>query len=49
MVAEAFVLFFSISTELDGGRYTISVLEDRHIRRTNPDDKLFDSVVFFGS
>ena len=30
MVAEAFVLFFPVTSELDGGSYTIAVIVDRH-------------------
>ena len=30
MVVEAFVLFFSVTTELNGGIYTIAVLGDIH-------------------
>ena len=30
MVAEAFVLFFIVTLELNVGRYTITVLGDRH-------------------
>ena len=31
MVAEAFVLFFLVTLELNGGSYTIDVLGDRHV------------------
>ena len=30
MVAEAFVLFFTITLEINDGNYTIAVLGDRH-------------------
>ena len=30
MVAEAFVLFFPVTLEVNGGIYTIDVLRDRH-------------------
>ena len=33
MVAEAFVLFFPVTPELNGGSYTISVLGDIHAER----------------
>ena len=33
MVAEAFVLFSPVTPELNGGRYTIAVIRDRHAER----------------
>ena len=33
MVAEAFVLFFPVTPELNGGSYAIAVLVDRHSER----------------
>ena len=33
MVSEAFVLFFPVTLELNGGNYTVSVLVDRHAER----------------
>ena len=33
MVAEAFVLFFTVAPELNGGSYTISVLGDRQAEK----------------
>ena len=33
MVVEAFVLFFPVTLELNGGRYNIAVLGDRHAER----------------
>ena len=33
MVAEEFVLFLPVSTELNGGSYTIAVLRDIHVER----------------
>ena len=33
VVAEAFVLFFPVTLELNGGSYTIAVLRDKHAER----------------
>ena len=33
MIAEAFVLFFPVSPELNGGIYTIAMIGDRHVER----------------